>query len=160
MFARIVIARFGCEYQNVMKNCSQKVPLEKKKQYKETYYSATPMTTPGIRLPQNWILLFFVFHLTLYHMGATFLKCYSYKPQPNVFKLFLKFPPNGPDKTTFGIFQILKTEFSSQSSSQNYIADFCLNFEIPIFRQLFSKISHSSLYPNQKSQLSDKKSVL
>ena len=39
-------------------------------------------------------------------MGAKISKR-SYKLQPNVFKLFLNFPPNGPHKTTFGIFEIL-----------------------------------------------------
>ena len=44
-------------------------------------------------------------------MGATTSKrYYSYKSQPKVFILFLNFPPNGPHKTIFGIFEILKTE--------------------------------------------------
>ncbi len=42
-------------------------------------------------------------------MGATISKRYSsYKLQPNAFKLLLNFLPNGPHKTTFGIFEILK----------------------------------------------------
>ena len=45
-------------------------------------------------------------------MGAKFSKRYSsYKSQPNAFKLFLNFLPNGPHKTTFGIFEILRLPF-------------------------------------------------
>ncbi len=45
-------------------------------------------------------------------MGAKMSKRYSYyKSQPIVFKLFLNFLPNGPHKTTFGIFEILKIKF-------------------------------------------------
>ncbi len=44
-------------------------------------------------------------------MGAKISKRYSnYKSQPKAFKLFLNFLPNGPYKTTFGIFEILKIE--------------------------------------------------
>ncbi len=44
-------------------------------------------------------------------MGAKISKPYSsYKSQPKAFKLFLNFLPNDPHKTTFGIFDILKTE--------------------------------------------------
>ncbi len=44
-------------------------------------------------------------------MGANISKRYSsYKSQPKGFKLFLNFLPNGPHKTTFGIFEILKIE--------------------------------------------------
>ncbi len=44
-------------------------------------------------------------------MGAKNSKRYSsYKSQSKVFKLFLNFLPNGPHKTTFGIFEILKVE--------------------------------------------------
>ncbi len=44
-------------------------------------------------------------------MGAKASKRYSsVKSQPNVFKLFLNFLPNGPHKTMFGIFEILKIE--------------------------------------------------
>ncbi len=31
----------------------------------------------------------------------------SYKSQPKVFKLVLIFPPNGPHKNTFGLFEVL-----------------------------------------------------
>ena len=42
-------------------------------------------------------------------MGAKISKHYSsYKSQAKLFKLLLNFLPNGPHKTTFGIFQILK----------------------------------------------------
>ncbi len=34
----------------------------------------------------------------------------SYKSQPKFIKLFLNFLPNGPHKTMFGIFEILKIE--------------------------------------------------
>ncbi len=44
-------------------------------------------------------------------MGAKISKHYSSsKSQPNVFKLLLNFLPNGPHKTVFGIFEILKIE--------------------------------------------------
>ncbi len=44
-------------------------------------------------------------------MGAkTSKRYYSYKSQPKVFKFFLNFLPNGPNKTRFGIFEILKIE--------------------------------------------------
>ncbi len=36
----------------------------------------------------------------------------SYKLQPKVFKRFLNFLPNGPHKTTFGIFEILSAIFN------------------------------------------------
>ncbi len=48
-------------------------------------------------------------------MGVKSLKRYSsYKSQPKVCKLFLNFLPNGPHKTTFGIFEILKIEILKQ----------------------------------------------
>ena len=51
------------------------------------------------------------FSLTWDPMGAKISKgCSSYKSQPQVFKLFLNFLPNGPHKTTFMIFEILKIE--------------------------------------------------
>ncbi len=41
-------------------------------------------------------------------MGVKITKCYSsYKSQTNVLKLVLNFPPNGPHKSMFGIFEIL-----------------------------------------------------
>ncbi len=44
-------------------------------------------------------------------MGAKVSKRYSsYKSQPKVFKLFLNFLPNGPHKSMFGIFEMLKIE--------------------------------------------------
>ncbi len=52
----------------------------------------------------------FSFSLTWDPMEAKISKCYSYKSQPKVFKLFLNFLPNGLHKTAFGIFQILKIE--------------------------------------------------
>ncbi len=54
---------------------------------------------------------YFSFSLTWDPMGAKISKRYSsYKSQPKAFKLFLNFLPNGPHKTTFGIFEILKIE--------------------------------------------------
>ncbi len=53
---------------------------------------------------------YFSFSLTWDPMAAKISKCYSYKSQPKVFKLFLNFLPNGPHKTMFGIFEILKIE--------------------------------------------------
>ncbi len=44
-------------------------------------------------------------------MGAHISKHYSsYKSQSKAFKLFLHILPNGPHKTTFGIFEFLKIE--------------------------------------------------
>ncbi len=40
-------------------------------------------------------------------MGVKILKGYfSYKSQPKLLKLVLNFPPNGPHKIRFGIFEI------------------------------------------------------
>ena len=42
-------------------------------------------------------------------MGGKIGKRYSsYKSHPKAFKLFMNFLPNGPHKTTFGIFEMLK----------------------------------------------------
>ena len=46
-------------------------------------------------------------------VAKNFTKSYSYKSQLKVFKLFLSFLLNGPHKTTFGIFEILKIEIST-----------------------------------------------
>ncbi len=41
-------------------------------------------------------------------MGAKIsIRYSSYKSQPKVLKLVLNFPPNGPHKSMFGIFEIL-----------------------------------------------------
>ncbi len=54
---------------------------------------------------------YFSFSLTWDPMGAKISKRYStYKLQLMAFKLFLNFLPNGPHKTSFGIFEILKIE--------------------------------------------------
>ncbi len=51
------------------------------------------------------------FSLTWGPMGAKISKRYSsYKSQPKVLKLLLNFLPNGPHKSTVGIFEILKIE--------------------------------------------------
>ena len=45
-------------------------------------------------------------------MGANISKRYSsYQSQPKVFKILPNFPPNGPHKTTFGIFESLSFRF-------------------------------------------------
>ncbi len=44
-------------------------------------------------------------------MEAKISERYSYKLQPKAFKLFLNFLSNGPHKTTFGIFEILRLRF-------------------------------------------------
>ncbi len=57
---------------------------------------------------ENWNFNdFFLFSLTWDPVGV---KNSSYKSQPKAFKLFLNFLPNGPHKTVFGIFEILKIE--------------------------------------------------
>ena len=68
-------------------------------------------TTFGIF--ENWNFNeFYSFSLTWDPMGAKISKRYSsYKPQPNVLKLALNFPPNGPHIITFGIFEILSVWF-------------------------------------------------
>ncbi len=44
-------------------------------------------------------------------MGAKISKRYSsYKSEPKVFKIFLNFLLDGPHKSMFGIFEILKIE--------------------------------------------------
>ncbi len=44
-------------------------------------------------------------------MGVKMSNRYSsYKSQEKVFKLFLNFLPNGPNKTAFGIVEILEIE--------------------------------------------------
>ncbi len=59
----------------------------------------------------DFLGFFFSFSLTWDPMGAKISKRYSsYKSQPKVFKLFLNILPNGPHKTKFGIFKILKIE--------------------------------------------------
>ncbi len=49
---------------------------------------------------------YFSFSLTWDRMGAKISKRYSYKSQPKVLKVYLNFLPNGPHKTTLGIFEI------------------------------------------------------
>ncbi len=45
-------------------------------------------------------------------MGANISKRYSsYKSQPKFLNLVLNFPPNGPHKNLFGIFEILSFRF-------------------------------------------------
>ena len=64
-------------------------------------------------------------------MAAQISKSYSsYKSQPKAFKFFLNFLPNGPHKTTFGIFEILKTEIVIYASykSQPKVFTLLLNF--------------------------------
>ncbi len=50
--------------------------------------------------------------LTWYPMRAKISKRYSsYKSQPKVLKFVLNFPPNGPHKIAFVIFEILSFQF-------------------------------------------------
>ncbi len=49
--------------------------------------------------------------LTWDPMGAKISKRYSYKSHPNILKLVMNFPPNGPHKITLGIFEILSLRF-------------------------------------------------
>ncbi len=71
-------------------------------------------------------------------MGMKISKLYfSYKSQPKAFKLFLNFLPNGPHKTTFGIFEILGLRF------------------LMIFFRKF-QIHHCTLWRNPKPQVSGK----
>ncbi len=61
---------------------------------------------------KNFFYEYFSFSLTWDPMGAKLSKSYSScKSQPKAFKLFLNFLTNGPHKTTFGIFEILKLKF-------------------------------------------------
>ncbi len=41
------------------------------------------------------------------YVSWTFQKCYSFKPQPKVFKLLLNLLLSNPCKSTFGIFEIM-----------------------------------------------------
>ncbi len=54
------------------------------------------------------VTIFFSFSLTWEPIGVKISKWYSYKSQPNVFRLVLNFPPN---KTTLGIFESLGFRF-------------------------------------------------
>ena len=57
-------------------------------------------------------IIFFSFLLTWDPMEVNISKHYSsYKSQPKVFKLVLNFPPSGPHKTVFVIFEILSFRF-------------------------------------------------
>ncbi len=68
-------------------------------------------TTVGIFKILKIEILMNSFSLTWDPMGAKISKRYSsYKSQPKAFKLFLNFLLNGPHKTAFGIFKILKIE--------------------------------------------------
>ena len=81
------------------------------------------------------LIIFFRFFLTWDPMGVQISKCYSsYKSQPNVYKLVLNFPPNGP-------------------SSQSNIGDFG-NFEFAIFNDVCPKFSNSPLYSIEKPKTS------
>ena len=61
---------------------------------------------------KNWTFNeFYSFPSTWDPMGVKISKRNSYKSEPKVLKLVLKFPPNGPHETTFGIFEILRLWF-------------------------------------------------
>ena len=47
-------------------------------------------------------------------MGVKISIHWSYKSQPTFFKLVLNFPPNGPHKTVFGVYEILSLWFLSK----------------------------------------------
>ena len=76
------------------------------------------ISEPNVRISfKFWLLLslchtlgcfkfFLIFSLTWDPMGGKISKRDSYKSQPKVVKLVLNFPPNGPHKNTFGIFEI------------------------------------------------------
>ena len=88
-----------------------------------------------------FLRIFFVF-VNMGPIGAKISKCYSsYKSQPKVFKLVPNFPPYGPHKTTFGIFEILSFWFLT-----NFIWKF--------------QIHHCSLRRNQKPQLSGQRATI
>ena len=55
------------------------------------------------------LTIFFVF-INMGPNGVKISERYSYKSQPNVFKIILNFLPNGPHKTSFGNFEIFKIE--------------------------------------------------
>ncbi len=74
-------------------------------------------------------------------MGAKISKCYSYESQPKVLKLVLNFPPNGPHRIMFGIFDILSFKF------------------LIIFFRKF-QIHDCNLWRNQKPQLSGKQVIV
>ena len=76
---------------------------------------------------------YFSFSLIWAPMRVKISKCYSsYKSQPKVSKLLLHFPPHGPDKNMFGIFEA---------------------FDFPFFNDFFRKfqIHHCSLWKFQIS---------
>ncbi len=78
---------------------------------------------------ENWKFNeFYSFSLTWDAMGAKITKRFSsYKSETNVLKLVLNFSPNGPHKTTFGVFEIFFF----------WVSDF--------YRFFFSKIANSPL---------------
>ncbi len=82
----------------------------------QTFPEIYPMVLTKLRLGflnfENWNLNeFYSFSLTWDPMGVKISKYYyAYKSQPKAFKLVRNFLPNGPHKTTFGIFEILKIE--------------------------------------------------
>ena len=109
-------------------------------------FSPVVLTTKRLGFLKFWKLKFkkknFSYSLTRDSMGVKMSKRFSYKSKPKGFKLVLNFPPNGPHKTTFGIFKILSFRF------------------LTIF---FSKISNSPLQPMaeiKKPQLSGKRALV
>ena len=64
-------------------------------------------------LENRYLNAFYSFSLTWDPMGVKNSKRYSYKSQPKLMKLVLNFPPNGPHKIAFGVFEILSFRFFS-----------------------------------------------
>ncbi len=83
----------------------------------------------------------------------------------HIFFVFVNMGPHGSKNVKTLLLQIaaksFETVFSSQSSSQNYVWEFC-NFEFLIFNIFFLKfqIHHCSLWRNQKTQLSGKWAIV
>ena len=87
------------------------------------------------------LMTFFSFSLTWDPMVVKISKPYSsYKKQPKVFKLIvLNFPPNGPHKTMFGIWEILSFRF--------LMGFFFENFKFTIVA--YGEIKHLSYLENE-----------
>ena len=91
----------------------------------------------------NFILFFYLFLFIFFvfvNMGLNGSKWISkryssYKSQPKAFKLVLTFPPNGPHKTRFWIFEILRLRLFNDFFFRNF------------------QIHHCTLWRNQKPQL-------
>ncbi len=73
--------------------------------------SPGPYARAFLNFEKKYLFLRIFFFVNKGPYWAKISKRYSsYKLQLNDFKLFLTFVPNGPHKTTFGMFDILKIE--------------------------------------------------